>query len=120
MWPNDLQLSYFCGQDEDCFDPSSAGALKRAMEAVETQYSVVGVAEDYNSTLLVMEAYLPEWFGGATKMFSSMQMNQYEKNIHPHPNVTAEAREELKKRLHLDIDFYSFVKQRLALQLNNL
>jgi len=116
VWPNDLQLSYFCGQDEECFDPSSVRALKRAMEAVETQYSVVGVVEEYNSTLHVLEAYLPGWFGGATKIFNSME----QKNVNPHAKVTEEVREVLRQRLHLDIEFYSFVKQRLALQLNNL
>ena len=34
-------------------------ALQRAKRVAETTYSVVGIVEEFNITLAVMEAYLP-------------------------------------------------------------
>ena len=34
-------------------------ALQRAKRVAETAYSVVGIVEEFNITLAVMEAYLP-------------------------------------------------------------
>lgn len=45
------------------------GALERAKHAVETQYAVVGVLEDFNTTLTVLEKYIPRFFGGAKNTY---------------------------------------------------
>ena len=59
-----MLISYFCGFDAECGDPESVTALQRAKTVVETQYSVVGVVEERNLSLALMEAYLPRWFQG--------------------------------------------------------
>lgn len=45
------------------------GALERAKMAVEKHYAVVGVLEDVNSTLTVLENYIPRFFRGATDVY---------------------------------------------------
>lgn len=48
---------------------NTKGALERAKYAVETQYAVVGVLEDMNTTLAVFEKYIPRFFAGATEIY---------------------------------------------------
>lgn len=55
-----------------CFSPrpfNTVGALERAKHAVETQYAVVGVLEDLNTTLTVFEKYIPRFFRGASDLY---------------------------------------------------
>lgn len=47
------------------------GALERAKYAVESQYAVVGVLEDMNTTLTVFEKYIPRFFQGAREIYES-------------------------------------------------
>jgi len=47
------------------------GALERAKFAVEQQYAVVGVLEDLNTTLSVLEKYVPRFFEGVRDIYAS-------------------------------------------------
>lgn len=48
---------------------NTVGALERAKLAVEKHYAVVGVLEDMNTTLTVLENYIPRFFQGATDVY---------------------------------------------------
>lgn len=48
---------------------NTVGALERAKLAVEKHYAVVGVLEDMNTTLTVLENYIPRFFQGATNVY---------------------------------------------------
>ena len=48
---------------------NTEGVLERAKMAVEKHYAVVGVLEDVNTTLTVLENYIPLFFKGATKVY---------------------------------------------------
>ena len=107
----ELQLTYFCGKWRECGNISSPASLQLAKYNVETQYSVVGVMERFNTSLKVMEILLPRWFLGVT------QLNRAEKrNKNSHPGVRDTVREMVKKRLKNELEFYGFIKQRLSLQ----
>lgn len=54
-----------------CRPFNSKGALEKAKYAVESQYAVVGVLEDFNTTLTVLEKYIPRFFNGASQMYHS-------------------------------------------------
>ena len=43
-----------------------------------------------------------------------------QRNKNPHPKPKEEVKQILQERMKLDIEFYDFVKQRLALQYNSL
>lgn len=48
---------------------NTQGALERAKRAVENEYAVVGVLEDLNVTLKVLENYIPRFFTGASNVY---------------------------------------------------
>ena len=111
-----MLISYFCGFDAECGNPESVSALQRAKTVVETQYSVVGVVEQRNLSLAVMEAFLPRWFHG---VFNHLNLEERPLN-NPHPKPSEEVVNVLRERLKLDYDFYSFVLQRLNKQKRSL
>ena len=43
--------------------------MKKAMENVEKHYAVVGILEDLNKTLTVLEHYVPRFFKGALNTY---------------------------------------------------
>ncbi|KAB7503769.1 Heparan sulfate 2-O-sulfotransferase pipe [Armadillidium nasatum] len=64
--PDFAQLTeFFCGQDHNCTGFNTEFALKRAIENVEKHYAVVGILEEMNMTLTVLEHYIPRFFKGA-------------------------------------------------------
>ena len=107
-------LSYFCGYGPGCSDPEDVSALQRAKMVVEEQYSVVGVLEQRNVSLAVMEAFLPFWFRQSTVLQKKKKKQQEMVNHHPEPRK--QTRTMLMKRLKLDYDFYYFCLQRLDMQ----
>ena len=58
----------FCGHEPSCKLFNSQEVLQRAKANVEKAYPVIGVLEDLNKTLLVLESKLPHIFMGATKV----------------------------------------------------
>ena len=46
-------------------------AMRKAMENVEKHYAVVGILEDLNKTLTVLEHYVPRFFKGALHTYWS-------------------------------------------------
>ena len=44
-------------------------AMKKAMENVEKHYAVVGILEEMNKTLTVLEHYVPRFFKGALNTY---------------------------------------------------
>ena len=58
----------FCGHDLACAAFNSEEVLQRAKANVDKFYPVVGVLENLNQSLAVMEHKLPHVFKGATKV----------------------------------------------------
>ena len=56
------QTMFFCGHSDDCTGFNTEIAMKKAMEHVEKHYAVVGILEDMNKTLTVLEHYVPRFF----------------------------------------------------------
>ena len=51
--------------------------MKKAMYNVEKNYAVVGVLEDMNKTLTVLEHYVPRFFKGALKTYWGELLIEY-------------------------------------------
>ncbi|XP_050702583.1 heparan sulfate 2-O-sulfotransferase pipe-like isoform X2 [Eriocheir sinensis] len=108
-------VEFFCGHNDYCPIFGDRAGLAAAMGGVESGWAVVGVLEEWNKTLAVMEGYVPRFFSGATQL--------YYEHIHPsktrrnenfyRPSVEAEAVKFLRKGFELEYEFYEFVKQRL-------
>ena len=65
----DLPIAYLCGQESFCREVGSREALARAKRNVEQAYPVVGVLEQLDATLEVLEARLPQFFDGARDLY---------------------------------------------------
>ena len=62
-------IPYFCGDLPECHIPSEK-SLNMAKEAIRKHYILVGVLEDYSTTLKLLEALLPGYFGGASRLYA--------------------------------------------------
>lgn len=96
---------------------NSKSALERAKYVVETQYSVVGVLEDLNTTLAVLEKYIPRFFAGASEIYFNeiKSFNKINKNNFK-PPVSEEVKNIVRQNFSREIEFYKFCKQRLHTQ----
>ena len=65
----DLPVTYLCGQESFCREVGSKEALVKAKRNVEAAYPVVGVIEQLDATLTVLEKRLPYFFQGARNLY---------------------------------------------------
>ncbi|XP_043793679.1 heparan sulfate 2-O-sulfotransferase pipe isoform X2 [Apis laboriosa] len=115
------QTLFFCGHSEKCTPFNTMGALERAKMAVEKHYAVVGVLEDVNSTLTVLENYIPRFFRGATDVYYD-EVNAFtriNRNFFK-PPVSEEVKDMVRSNFTREIEFYQFCRQRLYKQLRAL
>lgn len=111
------QTLFFCGHSEKCTPFNTVGALERAKLAVEKHYAVVGVLEDMNTTLAVLENYIPRFFQGATNVYYD-QVNSFtriNRNFFK-PPVSEEVKNLVRNNFTREVEFYQFCKQRLYRQ----
>ena len=88
---------------------------------VEKYYPVVGITENMNMTLRVLEAKMPEYFeGGWDAYFEDKEVKRFRmKNNYKLP-VSDEVLEILRQNMTNEIEFYEFCKQRLQSQYDEL
>ncbi|XP_012284255.1 heparan sulfate 2-O-sulfotransferase pipe isoform X2 [Orussus abietinus] len=115
------QTLFFCGHGEKCTPFNTLGALERAKLAVEKHYAVVGVLEDVNSTLTVLENYVPRFFEGATEVYYDQEnsFTKINRNFFK-PPVSEEVKDLVRRNFTREVEFYQFCKQRLHKQLRAL
>jgi len=111
------QSEFFCGQHKKCTGFNTQYALDAGRENVGRHYAVVGILEDLNMTLTVMEHYLPRFFRGArqtywehVKKFSSINKNIFK------PKVADKIKNFVRKNFTREMRFYDFCKERLYRQ----
>ncbi|KAK4877128.1 hypothetical protein RN001_009634 [Aquatica leii] len=111
------QSMFFCGHEQECTPFNTEGALQRAKMAVEQHYAVVGVLEDLNKTLTVLEHYIPKFFQGAPNVYwdEISKYNTINRNTFK-PHVNEEVKDIVRKNFTREIEFYQFCKQRLHKQ----
>ena len=123
-------------------------ALQAAKYNLEKHYTVVGLASDLETSLAVMETYLPRYFSGAVSIYNRLpkaeQGQEFRRNeatvvIAANASeavqavaasaadqtssvmiVSKEAHAILSANMSLEIDLYNFAKQRLLIQHRNL
>ena len=82
---------------------------------IETRYSVVGITEDFRTTLRVMAALVPSF------LQSVPWRNQGQRNIRRQDQVlTNTTRSVLQKNMSLEFELYQFVQKRLYRQVEVL
>ncbi len=118
-------------------------AMKKAKENVEKHYAVVGVLEELNKTLTVLEHYVPRFFKGALNTYwskynflpLSLQLmnnsfsdeikvySKINRNIYK-PPVAETTKDIVRQNFTREIEFFEYCRQRLhkqylALNLDN-
>ncbi|KAI1294686.1 Uronyl 2-sulfotransferase [Halotydeus destructor] len=109
-------VPYFCGQDIVCEKMNDKSALERAKDNVDKHFVVVGILEQFNRTLKVLEKLLPQYFEGATDAFYSDHGGQHLNSHVTEYYVTDKARALLKKNLSLDYELYDYLVEKLERQ----
>ncbi|XP_077994683.1 uronyl 2-sulfotransferase-like [Glandiceps talaboti] len=107
-------VPYFCGHGEGCRMPNK-WAVEQAKKNVAENYAVVGILEEFNTTLELLDKLLPQFFGGATDAYNSVQntgiVEKFKSFAGKPPGEEAMAK--MKERLALEYDFYNFAVARL-------
>ncbi len=112
-WPPfPSQLVYFCDSIRHC-RKAGLHRLHAAMQAVEKDYLLVGLANDLESFFQIMEKLMPHFFEGATKIFTNQNVNS-SKDTKTHNKKSANTKTQafLRTMLKEDYVFYKFVQQR--------
>jgi len=107
---------FFCGQDLLCSGFNTDVALRKAKDNVEKHYAVVGVLEDFNKTLSVLEHYIPTIFKGSLNIYwETLKGQRFVQNSYKKP-LDKTIRDVLQPNFTREIEFYEFCKQRLNRQ----
>ena len=70
MW---MQIPYFCGQVAPCWESGSQWALDRAKKNVLDEYFLVGINEQMDQFVELLEVHLPHVFRGASDLFKTQE-----------------------------------------------
>lgn len=115
------QILHFCGHLPICQKFNNKEAFMIAKSNVEKYYSVVGITENMQETLTVMEAKLPRFFDGAYDTYFNDELISQNKNVnHLKTKISEETRNILNTNFTYEVQFYEFCKERLQKQLKGL
>ncbi|XP_072043411.1 uronyl 2-sulfotransferase-like [Amphiura filiformis] len=107
---------FFCGTHPKC-STDLKWSLNEAKRRVEEEYLIVGLLEDYESTLKLMEKLAPSLFKGIVTDYKAdirkKESEKYQTNFKK--PISAEVRAILREKLDLTYQFYDFVKTKLEL-----
>ncbi|XP_038661201.1 uronyl 2-sulfotransferase a isoform X2 [Scyliorhinus canicula] len=109
-------IPYFCGQHPKCRDPGE-WALQKAKENLNENYLLVGILEELEDVLLLLERLLPHYFKDASAVYHSAEYRKLgngtitvKKQV-PSP----EALKVLYQRMRYEYNFYNYVKDEFHL-----
>nr|CAG4638535.1 EOG090X088H [Cyclestheria hislopi] len=109
--PNNLwlQVPFFCGQHADCWIPGNNWAVEQAKRNLMEKYLLVGVTEQMEEFIAVLEATIPSFFKGALKLYrqgSKSHLRKTNKKIEPSNETIAQFKQ--SNIWKLENDFYDF------------
>ncbi|XP_070572978.1 uronyl 2-sulfotransferase-like [Ptychodera flava] len=103
-------IPYFCGQVHACRNVSR-WALETAKENVIKYFTFVGISEEFEDTLKLLEIMFPRFFNRALEIYKTpgaIISTKTKGKVPPSPLVE----EIMNERLALENEFYEFIKQR--------
>ncbi|XP_034999989.1 uronyl 2-sulfotransferase a isoform X1 [Hippoglossus stenolepis] len=109
-------IPYFCGQHPQCREPG-VWALERAKQNVLENYLLVGILEELEDVLLMLERLLPHYFTGVLNIYKSpdyKKMGNMTGTVRKH-TPTLEALQVLYHRMRYEYEFYNFIRDQFHL-----
>uniref|UniRef100_A0A3Q3EPU2 Heparan sulfate 2-O-sulfotransferase 1 n=1 Tax=Labrus bergylta TaxID=56723 RepID=A0A3Q3EPU2_9LABR len=98
-----LQIPFFCGHYSECWNVGSQWALEQAKYNLVNEYMLVGVTEELEDFVMMLEAALPRFFRGATDLYKTGKKSHLRKTSEKKPTTvhspSAAVRENLPKKL---------------------
>ncbi|XP_057356378.1 heparan sulfate 2-O-sulfotransferase 1 isoform X3 [Manis pentadactyla] len=73
-----LQIPFFCGHSSECWNVGSRWAMDQAKYNLINEYFLVGVTEELEDFIMLLEAALPRFFRGATELYRTDLPNAIE------------------------------------------
>ncbi|XP_072023799.1 uronyl 2-sulfotransferase-like [Amphiura filiformis] len=115
------QISFFCGIYPACSEPSQ-WSLEQAKKHIEEEYLFVGINEDFESTVMVLERLAPDLFNGivAEYMKPTADDTTTVTKSHKGPLPSKKVRAIMMTKLDLEYQLYNFVKNKLERLKNTL
>nr|CAD7415601.1 unnamed protein product [Timema poppensis] len=96
---------------------NNEAALSRAKANVDRYFPVVGVLEQLNETLAVLENKLPYFFKGVQSLYFQELLEPHKNRNRKRPQIVrADVRKIVESSLHKEYDFYYWLQARLLLQ----
>ncbi|XP_061756585.1 uronyl 2-sulfotransferase a isoform X3 [Nerophis ophidion] len=114
-------IPYFCGQHPKCREPGR-WALERAKQIVMEKYLLVGILEELEDVLLLLERFLPHYFTGVLNIYKTpdhKKLGNMTGTVRKH-TPTVEALQVLYHRMRYEYDFYYFVRDQFHLMKNKI
>ncbi|KAK2531409.1 Ust [Columba guinea] len=109
-------IPYFCGQHPRCREPGE-WALERAKLNVNENFLLVGILEELEDVLLLLERFLPHYFKDVLSIYKNPEHRKLGnltvtvKKTVPSP----EAIQVLYQRMRYEYEFYYYVKEQFHL-----
>ncbi|KAK6295527.1 hypothetical protein J4Q44_G00347530 [Coregonus suidteri] len=109
-------IPYFCGQHPQCREPG-VWALERAKQNVLENFLIVGILEELEDVLLLLERLLPHYFTDVLNIYKSpdyRKMGNMTGTVRKH-TPTLEALQVLYHHMRYEYDFYNFIRDQFHL-----
>lgn len=107
-----LQIPFFCGHASECWIPGSKWALSQAKQNLIEHYLLVGVTEEIQDFISLLEVTLPRFFKGATIHYTEGKKSHLRKTFNkmdPLPETITKIQQ--TKIWQMENEFYDFVLQ---------
>ncbi|XP_071983914.1 heparan sulfate 2-O-sulfotransferase 1 [Engystomops pustulosus] len=104
-----LQIPFFCGHSSECWNVGSRWALDQAKYNLINEYFLVGVTEELEDFIMLLEAALPRFFRGATELYRSGKKSHLRKTTEKKaPSKETTAKLQQSDIWKMENEFYEF------------
>ncbi|XP_061539309.1 heparan sulfate 2-O-sulfotransferase 1 [Phycodurus eques] len=104
-----LQIPFFCGHHSECWNVGSHWALEQAKYNLVNEYLLVGVTEELEDFIMILEATLPRFFKGATDLYKMGKKSHLRKTTEKKlPTRETVGKLQQSKIWKIENEFYEF------------